>query len=287
MTLELPLWMQNNAYAARVDRSLVDRFASEGVLTQGALAVTQRGAGANLSVDVAAGACVIDGDDQSNQGSYLCVSTAVENVVVPAAPGSLKRRDLIIARINDPQAGGAAGNNWTLTYVQGSDLHASDPASPAVPNSAILLATLLRSVGDTTVTTAMITDGRTQSLPYAGELRIPHTFTVPGEVKVPSGDTDYLVPMFVPVPAGFTATLVRCRHRINSGTSATVKLQRAGVDLSGLTGISVTTTSTTTTPATAPTFSDLDLLALVVTAVSGTPRNMSFTVDVRYRRVAA
>ncbi|EDK72275.1 hypothetical protein TM7_0330 [candidate division TM7 genomosp. GTL1] len=77
--------------------------------------------------------------------------------------------------------------------------------------------------------------------------------------------------------AGQAVKLVSVRHRINSGTSATVKLQNNGADITGFTGISVTTTATTTDPADA-TLADGDMLQLVVTATSGSPQNMSFSL---------
>lgn len=116
---------------------------------------------------------------------------------------------------------------------------------------------------------------------------IPHTFTIAGLIAVPSGDTDYIPPFFVPVPAGRTAKIIAARHRINSGTSVTCKLQRAPgaggafADIAGFTGISVTTAAASTDP-TDVALTDNDVIALVVTAIAGTPRNMSFTVYVEY-----
>ena len=112
-------------------------------------------------------------------------------------------------------------------------------------------------------------------------IRIPHTFTVSGEIKVPSGDTDFICPFFVKLPTGQTGKLVSCRYKINSGTSVTAKLTENGTDITGFTSISVTTTAAETDP-TDVTLADNDLLALVVTAVSGTPKNMSFTLFIDY-----
>lgn len=113
-------------------------------------------------------------------------------------------------------------------------------------------------------------------------IRIPHTWAVPGEIKVPSGDTDYIVPFFVPVVGSKAVKLVACRYRINSGTSVTAKLQVNGSDATGFTGISVTTTAASTDP-TDVALANNDLLALVVTAVSGTPKNMTFTALLEYQ----
>jgi hypothetical protein len=104
-----------------------------------------------------------------------------------------------------------------------------------------------------------------------------HTFAIPDAVHVPSGDIDYIPGIFIPEVSGQVTEIALVRYRINSGTSATVKLQNNGGDVTGFTGISVTTTSATTNP-TDVSVTDLDYLTLVVTAVSGSPKNLSFTV---------
>lgn len=118
------------------------------------------------------------------------------------------------------------------------------------------------------------------SSPVTKTVRIPHTFTISGEVKVASGDDNYIPPFFVPVPAGQAVKVVALRHRINSGTSATVLLMRNGSSLSPFTS-TVTTTTGTTDPADV-TLADGDSLALVVNAVSGTPKNLTCTVYLDY-----
>ena len=108
-----------------------------------------------------------------------------------------------------------------------------------------------------------------------------HTWAIAGEIKVPSGDIDFIVPLFVRLPTGQTAKIASARHVINSGTSVTCKVQKNGVDVTGMTGISVTTTASDTDP-TDVTLANNDKLALVVTAVSGTPKNMTFTLFLEY-----
>lgn len=110
---------------------------------------------------------------------------------------------------------------------------------------------------------------------------ITHTFTIPGDVAVAVGEVDFIVPFFVAVATGRTVTLTRARHRINAGTSATVKLTRNGTDITGFTAISVTPTSTTTDP-TDIALADLDLIALVVSAVSGGPKNLTFSLVIKH-----
>jgi len=119
-------------------------------------------------------------------------------------------------------------------------------------------------------------------VPHTVALNIPHTWAVAGEVKVPSGGLDVIPGFFVPSLApGQTAKLVEARHKIGSGTSATVKLQRNGVDITGFTGISVTPTAALTNPADV-TLAAGDYIQPVVTGVSGNPTNLSLTVALEY-----
>lgn len=158
MTLRDPLWMEGASYAGDEDRILIETLFSEGVLNNG-LAVTQRAAGTNMSVDVAAGACVIVGDDTSGQGSYLCKSTAVENVTIGAAPGGGNTRiDRIVAQVRDGTVLGSGNHDWVITAVAGTA--SGTPSAPALPASAISLATVSVAAGTVAVTNAMITDVR-------------------------------------------------------------------------------------------------------------------------------
>jgi len=148
-----PIWLQGGSYSARLDRQVVDITWTEGVVSPStnALKVSQRAAGANLSVDIAVGRAIIQGDDISYQGKYLVANEVVVNLVVSAAPGTGTRIDYVYLQVNDPTSGGAAGNNAIV------DLYTS-PAT--LPNTAILLASILRTAGDVSVTNAMITDLR-------------------------------------------------------------------------------------------------------------------------------
>ena len=163
MALETPIWLQGGTYSARLDRSLLDVIFTEGVVDpgSGALLATQRAVGANDTVDVAVGAAVISGDDEPNQGKYYVRNTLVQNVAFLPAPGSDARIDLLVLQINDPTAGGSAGNNAVFRVIQGTVDVA--PVAPAVPLTAIPLAEVLRTAADTTITDSMITDRRVAS----------------------------------------------------------------------------------------------------------------------------
>jgi len=106
-------------------------------------------------------------------------------------------------------------------------------------------------------------------------------FTIPDEIKVPVGDTDFIPPFFVSLASGQTAKVTKVIHRLNSGTSATFKLQKNGADLTGFTGIEAKAETQTKDP-TDQAVADGDRLALVVTAVSGAPKNLSAAVVIEY-----
>jgi hypothetical protein len=157
--LNQPLWLQNSTYPAAIDRQLIAAGLEPGVLGLNELAVSQRAAGANYSVDVAAGRVVVPMTDAPNQGSALAVSTAVNNLVIAGAPGAgLSRIDLVIARVYDASLIGGSVNGWQLEVVTGTP--ASTPAAPALPASSLELARVAVAAAQASVTTANITDRR-------------------------------------------------------------------------------------------------------------------------------
>jgi hypothetical protein len=162
MVLEDPLWQDGNDYPARLDRQFIeDVFDVEGVIKPagGALRVSPRAAGANMSVDVAAGRAVVRGDDEANQGHYRVISTAAENLPIGAAPGSDSRIDLIVARVRDAAVTGGVSSDWLLEVIPGAV--AAAPVAPAVPPTAIPLAEVLVAAGTASIDAAKITDRRT------------------------------------------------------------------------------------------------------------------------------
>jgi len=108
-------------------------------------------------------------------------------------------------------------------------------------------------------------------------IRTSHTYTIPGDIAVAVGDVDYIPPFYVSLVQGQSAKLAKVRFKIKSGTSATCKLTKNGSDITGFTGITVGTTVAELTP-TAVALADNDELGLVVTAISGSPKNLSFTI---------
>lgn len=108
-----------------------------------------------------------------------------------------------------------------------------------------------------------------------------YAYTISGTIAVPSGDTDFINGFFIRIPSGKSAQIVGYKCKINSGTSATVKLQKNGVDITGFTSITVGTTASSATP-TAVTLADGDIITLIVTAISATPKNMAFTIFIDF-----
>jgi hypothetical protein len=143
------------------------------------------------------------------------------------------------------------------------------------------------SAANTPVRTAVGTDGQVLTADAASTagfkwssrtavFETSHTWTIGGAIAVPSGDTNFINPMFVAALSGDTVTLDSVRYKINSGTSVTFKMQVNGSDATGFTGISCTTTAASTNP-TDVALSNNDVLVPVVTAVSGSPVNMTIT----------
>lgn len=169
MALLRPAWMQATggdaaiSYTAAQDRAVLGAlFSREGVLDKdaGHLKVVQRGAGANMSVDILAGKGAIRGDDVSDQGTYQIESTATENRATFStggaitAPASGSRTHRVVARIKDKMHNGV----WTTYELAIEVLQDTGTGTPALPNSAITLALVTISAGQASITNANIDD---------------------------------------------------------------------------------------------------------------------------------
>lgn len=167
------LWLQQRTdHTAENDRALLmSAFGGrEGVSGPTDLAVSQRGAGANMSVDVAAGRAVILGDDSATtQGMYHVWNDAVKNLTIAASDPTNPRKDIVIARVKDAFYSGAT-NAWELAVVTGTP--AASPAEPALPNNAIKLAVVSVAASATSITNANIADSRVRAAALAGVLPV-------------------------------------------------------------------------------------------------------------------
>ena len=198
----------------------------------------------------------VPGGDAGDWGTILNDFLGVEH----NSDGTLKPSGSLASKADDT----AVVHNTGAETIAGTKTFSAPPVVPTPTNS-------------THATTKQYVDDAIAAVVGVGTFRHSQTWTVGGYVNVPIGDVDYINPIFVSVISGQTLKLVAARHRINSGTNATIKLQKNGSDVTGFTGLSVTTTSTTTDPADV-TLADGDMLQLVVTAISGAPQNMSFTL---------
>lgn len=122
------------------------------------LKVTQRGAGANMSVDVAEGTCYVTGTESNYQGLYHCDNQGIANVTITAANPTNPRRDLIVARVRDVEYGVAVTDEFTIEAIAGTP--AASPADPTVPSNCIVLARVAVAAAATSITNANITDLR-------------------------------------------------------------------------------------------------------------------------------
>lgn len=165
MTLiNYPPFLQTRRYSAQQMRHLLSKQGlQEGVFASGDYKVTQRAAGANMSVDVAAGDAFVQGDDVARQGLYHLVNDGVVNVVIPPAHGTLPRLDQVVARIYDSTVIGVS-DTPALEVVQGvatsGALLDNRNGAAALPNGCVRLADVLVAATDASIIDAEIRDRR-------------------------------------------------------------------------------------------------------------------------------
>lgn len=135
------------------------------------LAVSQRGAGANMSVDVAVGDAFIRRSD----GSYAhpVFNDAVYNQAIAAADGSNPRRDLIVLYVDYGQSPSTVVSNNTNGVVKIKVVNGTPAGSPVDPNGTAIqssvgagnpytiLARVRVPAGQTSITNSLVDDLRT------------------------------------------------------------------------------------------------------------------------------
>lgn len=183
--------MQENTYAARLDRLLVQYvFRSQERVLEGGV-VTQKSGTQDSSVDVTPVTAVIKGDDIARQGFYLTSSddaiwgAGKENVPLPVKPGSNQRIDLLGIQIRDSQALGAGTDDDAVWSVVSGTTAPSNPPVPATPASFIPVARILRSASEGGVLNAAITDVAVRAAyPYGYGDDAPTMTGAPGDLFV-------------------------------------------------------------------------------------------------------
>jgi hypothetical protein len=149
----------------------------EGVMAATSYEVTQRAAGTNMSVDIAATgidaasgiAAVVQGDAVTGQGLYpVPAHTAVINETVTAAHASLPRVDAVILEVQDTTHDASGSNNVRTRVVAGTatagatldNARDGSHGGAAIPSNALHLADVLVGAGVTTLANGVIRDRR-------------------------------------------------------------------------------------------------------------------------------
>ena len=133
---------------------------AHGVVNSGDFAVTQRAAGANMSVDVAAGHAWVRGTESQHQGAYHVYNDATVNLSLAASDATNPRVDLVIIRVQDAFYSGAT-KTASVTVVTGTP--AATPVDPTLPANALVLARVRVAATASSIGTANITDVRTRA----------------------------------------------------------------------------------------------------------------------------
>lgn len=132
---------------------------TEGLRATGDLLVAQRAAGANMSVDVAAGTAVVKDDHASGGGFYGYTLATSTNFTVTGADATNPRVDRVVVKVLDSFLGDAS-NTMGVTVIAGTPTSGATlvnlNGAAAVPGSTLLLANVLVPAASTSVTTANI-----------------------------------------------------------------------------------------------------------------------------------
>jgi hypothetical protein len=141
-----------------VDRRARYSHLSVGLLAAGDGAVTAAPS-PDMTVRVAAiSGALIDDGVSFGAGKYWFESDAQATVTLDAADGSLPRIDLIVAKVQDTDAGDGSLTPQ-LTKVTGTPN--ASPTAPATPARCLALAQISVPAADTTISSGQITDVRT------------------------------------------------------------------------------------------------------------------------------
>lgn len=160
MAIQVPEYLQTKTYSAKKDRRVQQaEVMQEGIVDFGHYKVTQRGAGANMSVDVAAGEAWVDGDSSAEQGFYHVVNDAVVNVAIAAANATNPRIDAIVLAVNDSTEIGGS-DEYKLEALTGTATGGASLANltgkPAIGATKLLLAYVLVPASATKIENAQI-----------------------------------------------------------------------------------------------------------------------------------
>lgn len=164
---------QNNVSYTRMRQLLMESGGGlqEGVINPLDFKVGPRGAGANMSVDVATGGAWVQVDTGTRNGLSHIYNDGVANLTVTSANATNPRVDYVVLRYNDTAIpAGSGGNLPTLEVLPGTSTagaQATGPVgagyltgAPALPNDALLLAAFTVPAAATSIVAANIADRR-------------------------------------------------------------------------------------------------------------------------------
>lgn len=135
----------------------------EGCLGPGDMAVTQTDT-PSLSVQVAAGSAIVNGDDSTRQGAYIVDNDAAATVGPVSTPHTtLARIDRLVLEVLDKEgtvSGGGGRSSDLPQYRIVAGTPSASPVPPAEPPTAITLALITVAAGASVILNASITDTR-------------------------------------------------------------------------------------------------------------------------------
>lgn len=139
----------------------------EGAYEANAYKVSERGAGANLSVDIDAdaGFCLVQGDSVAGQGLYVVPPhTADINEAISAAHATLPRLDQVVLEVQDNTHDSSGNNRARVRVVDGTPTSGATldnrNGAAALPANCLRLADVLVPATDTTISNSQIRDRR-------------------------------------------------------------------------------------------------------------------------------
>jgi hypothetical protein len=157
--------------AIDVRRWMSDPDLGEGVTTYGSFRVSQRAAGANLSVDINMDDfAYVRGDAVTHQALYKAAPHASTiNETITTADATNPRIDRVILELKDTQHDASGSSLFQTRIVTGTPTSGATldnlTNAGAVPNSALLLADVLVAATDTAISDSEIRDRRAFSSP--------------------------------------------------------------------------------------------------------------------------
>lgn len=168
MAEKTPLYMDINSVYSGDELGLPNRdVMGEGVVGAGDMLIS---AGAGNTINVAAGAGWVTGDtDVVNQPTYRIINDAVVNKGITPDPTN-PRYVRVFGQITDATFSGAA-RNWVITTLHGTP--AGSPTIPALPASAIDLATVLVPAAAASSAAYTFTDNRARARVGGGQVLGP------------------------------------------------------------------------------------------------------------------